>query len=403
MKEKRITRSIIGLLIVVFSICFVQFPSLAGSFTASASKTTMTVGETANFTATANGCGGKFTVTSSDSSVVSVEGSMPWTENESQSVTIKANKAGTATITLTAASVADSTTAEDITGSKSVTIKVNDPAPSNNNVDNSGANLKSITVAGKTYTNPGTDFTVTVGANVNSTEISAIASSNGAKISGTGSKELVTGTNAVTLTVTAANGATKKYTIRIRRLADTTSTPNIVDNNNNNNQEEPPEEAPQIQELRLTYLRIEDVELIPEFNSEVFEYAVSVTNIEKLDMVAVANVEDAEVLITGNSDLKEGENEILITIKKENQQDVVYKIKVTKTIPEVVPVQEEENNGTGGFLSTTGGKIAASVGGAAVVGVLIFIIAKIRGGSDIASNAARRAAFKKSTFNDFDD
>lgn len=403
MTKKIIIKSSVILLILTLGLIFVQSPSFAGSFSASAGKTTLTVGETTSFTATANGCGGKFTVSSSNSSVVSVEGSLPWIENGSEAVTIKANKAGTATITLTAANVADSATAEDIEGSKSITITVKEKEQQ---PDTSGANLKSITVAGKTYNNPGTDFTVTVGANVNSAEVSAVASSSGAKISGTGSKELVTGTNTVTITVTATNGATKKYTIRVRKLADTTTTPNVVDNNpNNNNQETPPEEEePKIEDVRLTYLRIEDVELIPAFESEVFEYAVSVTNIDKLDIVAVANFEDAQIAITGNENFVEGENEILITVTKEGQEGVIYRIVVTKTVEEVAPIaQEEDNGGVGGFLEKPGAKAAISVGGAGAVGILGYIIYRIKGGADMASRAARRAAVRRSTFNDFDD
>ncbi|MCI8310562.1 MAG: hypothetical protein HFJ45_10580, partial [Clostridia bacterium] len=204
MISQKIKMGIVGILILLISIFLIQLPSLAGSFSVTSSKTTMTVGETAICTVTANRCGGKFNITSSDSSVISIEGTLPWTENESNSVTLRANKAGTATITLEATSVADADTAEDIEGSKSITIKVNDPAPVNDGKDTSGANLKSITVAGKIYNNPATDFTVTVGSDVNAVEVKAIANDGNAKISGTGAKDLVTGTNVVTITVTAS-------------------------------------------------------------------------------------------------------------------------------------------------------------------------------------------------------
>lgn len=311
MLKKNIILSIIFMII----ICLIQIPTYAaGSFSASAGKTTLTVGEKTTFVANANGCGGNFKISSSDSSVVSIEGSSSeWIENGSHSVTLVANKAGKATITLTAVDVADSTTADEITGSKSVTITVNAPAPeppANNGGDNGGssksgdATLKSLKIAGKTYNNPGTDFTITVNSNVTTVDISAVPNHGGAHVSGTGSKELVTGSNTVTITVTAENGAKKNYSIRIRKLADDTVTPNVPDtsstgeNNNGDTNGEPDaqnQDTPQF--LRLSYLLIDDAELMPEFDSETFEYTLNVSNKDSLNIIAQANMEGAEVEI----------------------------------------------------------------------------------------------------------
>lgn len=313
------------------------------------------------------------------------------------SVTLTAHKAGTVTITATAADVADASSFEEIKGTQSVTIKINDPAPQNNG--NSGnVSLKSIIVAGKTYNNPGTDFTVTVGADVGEVEIKAVANGN-AKVSGTGLKELRTGTNTFKITVTNG-GASKAYTVRIRKLADTTTTPNTTDEPNSNQQ--PEENIPDIQDLRLTYLRIEDVELMPEFSSEVFEYSLQVTNKEKLDIVAVQNVEDADLEIIGNEDLQDGENEIVIKISKEGQQDVEYRIIVTKMTEEVMMPEEIEENTKTGFLSTTMGKAVALAIGVIIIILIGVIIWKIRTASNSAPRA-RRVASRRSSFDDFND
>ena len=279
----------------------------------------------------------------------------------SSTVTLKANKAGTATITATATDASDSTGSTAITGGKSVTITVKDPVQ-NNNVSGD-ASLKSITVAGKTYNNPKTDMTVTVDASVGSANVTAVAKDANSKITGTGTKELVTGTNSVAITVTAPGGAKKTYNVRIRKLADTTTTPNVQDDPNTNIQD--PEQTPEILDLRLTYLRIEDVELTPAFDSEVFEYNINVTNRDSLEIIAVQNVEDAKVEITGDKDLKDGENEVIIKITKEGEQEVIYRIRVNKTTEEVAPIQEEndQNNQIAGFFGTPGGKIAMGIGG----------------------------------------
>lgn len=323
-------------------------------------------------------------------------------EHGSSTVTLKANKAGTATITATATDASDATGSTAITGTKSVKITVKDPVQ-NNNVSGD-ASLKSITVAGKTYNNPKTDMTVTVDASLGSANITAVATDANSKITGTGTKELVTGTNSVTITVTAPGGAKKTYNVRIRKLADTTTTPNVRDTPNTNPDEQTPQE-PAILDLRLVYLRIEDVELTPEFDPEVFEYIINVTNKDRLEIVAVQNIEDAELEITGNEELKDGKNEIIIKITKEGQQEVEYRITVNKTTEGVVTDEDEtdKKEQMAGFFGTPGGKIAIGIGGTGAAIVLGFGIWKAKTASEVGSRSARRASVRRSSFNDFND
>ena len=83
MKLQMIQKSILLILILAAIVFLVQLPiNAAGSFSASAGKTSMTVGEQTTFTATANSCGGRFTISTSDASVVSVSGeTSQWIEN----------------------------------------------------------------------------------------------------------------------------------------------------------------------------------------------------------------------------------------------------------------------------------------------------------------------------------
>ena len=266
-------------------------------------------------------------------------------------------KAGKATITITPVTIADADTSEELNlPAKSVSITVNEKqsAP-----DTSVSKLKSITVAGKTYNNPGTDMTVTVGADVTSTEVSAVASSNGAKISGTGRKDLKTGTNTVTLTVTGSNGAKLNYTVRIKRLASEGNTGQDSKQTPTPTQETTPEETQEL--LRLSYLIIDDAELTPNFDAERFEYSVFVTNMDKLSIVATANDENANIKIEGHEELIEGDNEVTITLTRgegELEEKTVYTIKVNKTIVDVkTPEEEHEDDEKQGFFGTTAGKI----------------------------------------------
>ena len=170
-------------------------------------------------------------------------------------------------------------------------------------------------MAGKTYNNPSNDFTITVASNINSVEISAVA--NKGTVSGTGVKEITTGTNTFKISV-SDGGKTTTYTVRVRKLAEENSTPNISDNKNNNtptisqpinatNPDEPIDEVTEEEpkQLRLIYLTIDDVEMSPDFDSEIFEYWVTVTNRNDLSIVAAANDDDAQVEIEGNKELKE--------------------------------------------------------------------------------------------------
>lgn len=365
-------KMLIGKKIIVFAlifasiICIIQIPVNAADASLSAGKTTMTVGETTTLTSKANNCTGRLSLSTSDSSVVSIEGDTSiWLENNSSSVTIKANKPGTATITLTPVSLADSDTAEKVTNSKSITITVKEKAQA---PDTSSAKLKSITVAGKIYNNPSTDITITVDGKTDTVDVSAVAVNSNAKISGTGRKELKTGTNTVAITVTGSNGVKLTYNVRIRKLVDSSQNePNVPDTT----PEPTPEgEAEEPTLLRLKTLIITDTELSPDFDEETFEYLVNVTNEEKLDIIAEANDENAEIEIEGNENFIDGENEVTITLtRKDNsgEEDItepektVYTIHVTKTTVALSAPEEESLDGDKGFFETTKGKVTIGV------------------------------------------
>lgn len=405
MSKTKIQKSIAVVAILI--MCLFTFPivSSAANVTTNVGKTTLNVGETTTYTVKANNCAGRFSMTSSDASVVAIEGTTSeYLDNTSLSVTLRAKKSGTATITVKYIA-ADYDTGIDDENSKSVKITVKDPTPPpNNGGGNSGSgdnNLKSITVAGKKYTNPSTDFTVNVEAGVTSAEVSAEASHGSAKISGTGRKELSTGTNTVSITVTAENGAKKTYNVRIRRLADTSNqTPNKTDNQNNNQQptepDNQPEEPTAPELLRLTYLLIEDVELTPEFNSEVFEYTANVINKDSLEIVKVVNKEDAVVEITGDKELVDGENIVIIKLTKEDEV-VEYKITVNKKTETVVtaePENQEPEETEKGFWDNYKWSIIA--GGIILVVVIVVVIVIIRANAtDEMSERARRRMEKK--------
>lgn len=334
---------VITLFIIMISISLIS-NAATGSFSVSASSTSINVGSTTNINITAKDCGGKFAITSSDSNIVSVSESSKWIESGSQSIIVTGKKVGTATITITASNVAD-TSENEVSGSKTVKITVKDNSPSTggntqNPSTNEKATMTKVQVGNKTYTKSG--FTVKVGNEVTSIKVVPTIS-NGESYTINGGTEntikLEEGTN--TINIKLASGNT--YKIYIRRAAKVDETPNIIDE-----EQKPKEEEEKVFLKSLivkgVILDEEKIELsfIPEFSSEVYEYSMildeEMASITKLDIEAIANKEDCTVEIDGNEEIQDGENIVTITVKsKDGKATQIYKIIVIKPA-EVEPV-----------------------------------------------------------------
>ena len=352
MEKNQIAKVIKYIIIFALAILCLETKSFAASFSVSAAKNTLNVGDSITLTITANDCGGKFTITSSNSSVVSVSSSPKWIENTSSSITLNAKKTGTATITVEPTDVSDTSGNNAITESKKITITVKEQESSNNSTSNSvasntgatstatkssDATLKSITVGSKKYTNPSTSITASnVSASTSSIKISAETNNSKAKVTGTGTRDLVTGTNKLTLKVTAEDGSTKTYTVKVVKLAEENETPNVIESSNV--QSENKEEIA----LKLTTLEIEGITISPEFKEDVYEYTANIGDVESLNINAVANNEKAKIEISGNEKLDEGDNVIYIVVTLE-EQTVTYKITANKTIGLTNIDNEDEN------------------------------------------------------------
>lgn len=83
----------------------------------------------------------------------------------------------------------------------------------------------------------------------------------------------------------------------------------------------------------LQSLRLGVEGIIPEFNSDIQEYYITISNdINEIEVITVTENPNAQVEITGNTNLQEGLNTIEIkVISADNSQNTVYKIYVTKT------------------------------------------------------------------------
>ena len=299
-----------------------------GSFTVNKTSVTLTEGNTTTFTINGSSATGKVSITSSNSSVATVSSSSEWIENNSKNITLTAKKKGETTITVSG-KVSDNDGVED-TVTKTIKVTVNEK--STNVVDNNknaetkksnNANLKTLGVTPKQYDFSGfsknkTEYSVTVPANVNSLTVVAKAEDSKAKVNVSGNSGFETGSNnKITIKVTAEDGTTKTYTIKVTKLATEEEKPgNLID-----------------EELYLNSLSITGIELSPAFSKDVFSYTATLNDesINEVTVNAKANNSKAKVEITGNKNLVNGENtiNIVLTLDGETEQ-VVYQIVLNK-------------------------------------------------------------------------
>lgn len=202
---------------LMFLISFLLFIPIvsAGSFSATASNLSPTVGSTIKVTVKASGVLGKFSVSSSNSNVLSGGGSS-WIENSSYSFSFSAKSVGKAVVTVSAVDVSDSSTGETISGSKTITINVKEKAVE---APKSSINyLSSLSVEGATLS-PAFDkntmeYEVTLESDVSKVKIEGTKESSVSYVTGLGEFDVSEGLNNLEVVVTAENGAKRTYVIK---------------------------------------------------------------------------------------------------------------------------------------------------------------------------------------------
>lgn len=122
----------------------------------------------------------------------------------------------------------------------------------------------------------------------------------------------------ITLPVVAENGDIKSYTINVVKV------------------------YPKSTNNYLSKLEIEGYEI--EFNKDTLEYSIKVSSdVETLDITAVAEDSSARVNIYGNSDFKEGENTVTVVVTAEDGSERTYTITVDKEAKKEVVDKNEDN------------------------------------------------------------
>ena len=182
--------------------------------------------------------------------------------------------------------------------------------------ESNNKNLESLTIEdGLTLTpefsSDVTEYSLTVGADVTSIDITATAEDDNAEVEITGNNNLLMGENTVEIKVTAEDGTERTYTINVTKgeVGETV-----------------------VNGIGLSELSIEGYTLSPEFSSNIYEYALDVPDITVTNLMinAKSNLESAIIEIVGNNELKLGENIITILVKSENEdgetETVTYQI-----------------------------------------------------------------------------
>lgn len=165
-----------------------------------------------------------------------------------------------------------------------------------------------------------TRYNLIVGNDISQISVNAIPEEANAKVSVTGNTNLNVGVNEIKITVTAPDGkTTKSYIIEVTKT-----------------------ENPDLANANLETLAIENVTLDPEFNPDVTSYnAIIGSEIENIRILAIPQIEGANVQITGADNIMFGDNTITINvIAKDGVTNKEYVVNLYKTTPE----EENQNN-----------------------------------------------------------
>ena len=141
-----------------------------------------------------------------------------------------------------------------------------------------------------------------------------------------GSSDFKVGENVIKVLVTAEDGTQKTYTINVTRLEKETAVTEPEGNETNQ-----PNGVIE-NGLKLETLELSNGKLSPNFDGNVTEYSVTVgSNVNSIEITAIANEENATIEIAGNEALVEGENIITILVRSEDDSNILtYQIKITK-------------------------------------------------------------------------
>ena len=233
--------------------------------------------------------------------------------------TFKAKMEQNTNIKITNERVAIDGTEVSLVSNSDVDVKISRALSSNNDITSL---TSSIGVFDKPFDKDVLEYTLYVDYWVKSLTLNGVLGDKYASTLGFKEYALTGDTTVITLPVVAENGAIKSYTIKVVKV------------------------YPKSTNNYLSKLKIEGYEI--DFNKDTLEYSIKVaSDIETLDITAVAEDSSARVNIYGNSNFKEGENKVTVVVTAEDGSERTYTITVNKETKEEVAESndtEEKNN-----------------------------------------------------------
>lgn len=211
------------LFVMLFSLGFFIGEVNAAGYSVTTTSNTVTVGNTITLSIKGSDVAGKFSISTSNSSVVGISGSSIWIDNNTQSITLKANKVGSATITIVPTDVT-SYSGVTITGNKTVTITVKEKTTTSSGggtsvkPKSSNSYLSSLTVDGyeldSKFDKETLEYSVTIKEGTEKIKINAQLADSSARVTGIGEVLVHDGLNTFNIVVTAENGSKRTYVLK---------------------------------------------------------------------------------------------------------------------------------------------------------------------------------------------
>lgn len=347
MKKGFMKKILFVLVVSIFAILLMTIKSDAASLSISTSKSSVAPGGTFTVTVTVSGGAGNITTSVSNGS----GGKTEFLDNGSYSFTCTAGNSGSVTISASGV-VGDYATEKDQNKSASRTVQIvtsNAGGSSNNNKPSGGGNtskpnnntttptekekskdstLSALTVKEGTFTpefkKDVKEYALTIPYETSEVNVTATPTDSKATVAVEGNKDLKEGENTVTVKVTAEDGSTSNYVIKVTRKRVPLALKLLVVKYENQEGE--------LIELPLT----------PAFSFDKLEYTLEDLEhwVGKLSIEAIPNIEGAKVDIQGTDNLQTGENTITITVKiksedvkegeEPKEETITYTIKVNK-------------------------------------------------------------------------
>lgn len=352
MKKSVIKKILFMLAVLIFTILLMTIKSNAASLSISTSKSTVAPGGSFTVTVTVSGGAGNITTTVSNGS----GGKTSFLDNGSYSFTCTAGSSGSVTISASGV-VGDYATEKDQNKSASRTVQIVKPSPntggsSNNNKPSGGSvsrpnNTTSTTPKEKEKSKDSTlsalsvkegkitpefnkdvkEYALTIPYETTAINVTATPTDSKATVAVEGNKELKEGENTVTVKVTAEDGSTSNYIIKVARKRVPLALKSLVIKYENQTGE------------------LIEIPLNPAFSFDKLEYTLEDLEywVKSLSIEAISNIEGATIDIQGADNLQIGENTITISLKinaeetkevkegeKPKEETITYTIKVNK-------------------------------------------------------------------------